>query len=185
MNRFALPIALAGTLAAVPVPPAFAAPWPAPRAPVIPQASGYIAIPRAAIPPVASRTYRAIYNATLAAARPDQILPALDMAGSELNALGVAGIPLARAKFVVVFHDAAMDGILRDDRYRTKYGVPNPNLAVLAGLRKAGVELYVCGQNLAMIHLDPAAISRDVAVASDALIVLMTYQNQGYALLSY
>ena len=182
MKGCTLLIAFAGLLAAGRV---SAAPWSAPRAPVIPQADGYIAIPHAAIPPVASHTYRAVYNATLAAAKPDQMLPALDMAGSELNALGVEGIPLSHARFVVVFHDAAMDGILRDDRYRAKYGVPNPNLPVLAGLRKAGVQLYVCGQNLAAIHLDPSAISRDVQVASDALIVLMTFQNQGYALLSY
>lgn len=164
---------------------ALAATWPAPRSPVVKSADGYIAIPNAAVPPLKTRTYRAIYNATLAASKPTELLPAVNMAGSELNALSVAGVPLPNARFVLVFHDAALDGILDDAHYRAKYGVANPNLAALATMHKAGTELYVCGQNLAFAHVDPATISPDVRVASDALIVLMTYQNRGYALLSY
>jgi intracellular sulfur oxidation DsrE/DsrF family protein len=172
-------------IVAITLTPSLPASWPPARAPVIPQADGYIAIPNAAVPLMRGRTYRAIFDATLAADRPGQLLPALNMAGSELNALGVTGVPLGYAKFVVVFHDAALNGILADARYRTKYGIPNPNLPVLSALKKAGVELYACGQNLASAHIDPSTISRDVTVASDALIVLMTYQNDGFALLSY
>ena len=69
--------------------------------------------------------------------------------------------------------------------YRHKFGVPNPNLAALAALKKAGVELLVCGQQMAGDGLTPAMISSDVTLASDALIVLMTYQNRGYALMSF
>lgn len=183
MNRLAnllLPGVIAITLS-----PSLPASWPPARSPAIPQADGYIAIPNAAVPPQRGRTYKAIFDATLSADRPAQLLPALNMAGSELNALGVAGLSLTYAKFVVVFHDGALNGILSDARYRTKYGIANPNLPVLAAMKKAGVELYVCGQNLASAHIDPSTISRDVTVASDALIVLMTYQNDGYALLSY
>jgi intracellular sulfur oxidation DsrE/DsrF family protein len=162
-----------------------AAQWPAPAAPVIPQADGYVTIPKVAIPPTAKRVYRAVYDATKAADKPDQLVPALNMAGSELNALGVAGVPLRNAKFVVVFHGAALDGILDDAHYRAKYKIGNPNLKVLSEMRKAGVEIYVCGQNLAYEHIDPKTLSPDVTVASDALIVLMAYQNDGYALLSF
>jgi intracellular sulfur oxidation DsrE/DsrF family protein len=63
--------------------------------------------------------------------------------------------------------------------------VANPNLKVLAELKKAGVEIFVCGQNLAHENIDPKIISPDVAVASAAQIVLMTYQNDGYALMSF
>jgi intracellular sulfur oxidation DsrE/DsrF family protein len=63
--------------------------------------------------------------------------------------------------------------------------VANPNLTVLAALKKAGVELLVCGQNLVHADIDPTTLSPDVTVASAAQIVLMTYQNDGYALLSF
>lgn len=159
--------------------------WPQPAAPVIPEADGYVAIPGAAIPPQRSRTYRAIYDGTQGADAPTHLLPVLNMAGSELNALAVAGVPVQNAKFVIVFHGAALDGILDNEHYRAKFGTDNPNLKVLSELKKAGVELYVCGQNVAFAHVDPKSISHDVKLASDALIVLMKYQNDGYALLSF
>src|SRR5260221_4951397 len=159
--------------------------WPAPKSPVIPEADGYVTIPGVAIPPEKNRVYRAIFNATLAASDSKQILPALNNAGSELNALGVLGIPLRNAKFVIVFHGPSMDGILDDAHYKAKFGVNNPNLTVLCGMKKVGVKLFVCGQNLAAEKIDPKTISADVNVASDALIVLMKYQNSGYALLDF
>lgn len=177
----ALPVALAaGVVSSAPMPP-----WPAPQAPVISAADGYVAIPNVAVPPDKVHGYRAVFDATKRADKPSELMPALNMAGSELNAFGVAGVPLSRVKFVVVFHGAALDGILDDAHYRAKFGVANPNIAVLLQFKKAGVELLVCGQNLAFEHIDPKSLAPTVTVASDALIVLMTYQNRGYALLSF
>jgi intracellular sulfur oxidation DsrE/DsrF family protein len=164
---------------------AASAQWPAPASPVIPEADGYVAIPHVAKAPDKKRVYRAVFDATQGAEKPDQLLLALNMAGSELNALGAAGVPLTNAKFVVVFHGAALDGILDEVHYKAKFGVSNPNLKVLAAMKKAGVELFVCGQNLAYAKVDPATISPDVTVASDALLVSMEYQNAGYALMSF
>lgn len=159
--------------------------WPEPKAPAVPGTDGYVDIPHAAVPPSPTRTYRAIFNATQAAEHPTDVVPALNMAGSELNAFAVAHVPMSRVKFVVVFHGAAMDGILDNAHYRAKYHVDNPNLKVMSDMRKAGTSLFVCGQNMAFVHMDPATISPDVAVASDALIVLMQYENDGYALLDF
>src|SRR5882724_11759639 len=155
------------------------------NAPAIPEADGYTVIPDAKINPDKKRIYRAIYDATKAAKDASQLVPALNMAGSELNALAVCSIPLAHAKFVVVFHGAAINGILDNDHYKEKFGITNPNLNVLSELKKAGVKLFVCGQNLLAENIDPKIISPDITVASDALIVLMTYQNNGYALMSF
>lgn len=160
-------------------------PWPPAKAPAIPEADGYVVIPGAAVAPEASHVYRAIFDSNRAAEKPDQLVPAINMLGSELNALAAANVPLRNAKFVLVFHGPAMDGILDEAHYKTKFGVSNPNLKVIAQLKKSGVELYVCGQNLAFDKIDPKSLTPDVAVASDALIVLMTYQSKGYALLSF
>lgn len=159
--------------------------WSAPKAPAIPQADGYVDIPHAAVMPQKSHVYRAIFNATAAADEPTQLIPAVNMAGSELNALAATGVPLKNAKFVLVFHGAAINGILNEAQYKAKFNVSNPNIKVLAELKKAGVELFVCGQNLAADKIDPVTITPDVTVASDALIVLMEYQNKGYALMSF
>jgi intracellular sulfur oxidation DsrE/DsrF family protein len=159
--------------------------WGEMKSPIIPEADGFVTIPNAAVPPDKKRVYRAVYDATRAAKDPKMLVPALNMAGSELNAFGVAGVPLANAKFVIVFHGAAINGIFDDEHYTAKFGVANPNLKVLSEMKKAGVKIFVCGQNLAAENIDPKTISPDVTVASDALIVLMAYQNDGYALMSF
>jgi len=179
-SLLAVPLALA-TLAAYPA----TQQWPPPESPVIPAADGYVVIPGAAVAPDKGHKYLAIFDATRRAEKPTELLPALNMAGSELNAFGVAGVPLSHVRFAVVFHGSALAGILDEAHYRAKFGVSNPNLAVLEQFRKAGVELFVCGQNLASEHVDPATLAPGVTVASDALIVLIAYQNRGYALLSF
>ncbi len=107
--------------------------------PVIKEADAFIILKDAKMQPDKSRIYKAIYDATKAPKDSSQILPALNMAGSELNGLGVYDIPLSHAKFVVVFHGAAINGILDSQHYFQKYGIDNPNLKVLAKLKKAGV----------------------------------------------
>jgi intracellular sulfur oxidation DsrE/DsrF family protein len=159
--------------------------WPAPRSPVIPQADGYVAIPNAALNPQATRTYRAIFDASRAAEKPSQLVPALNMAGATLNDLGATGVPHRNAKLAVVFRGAAVEGLLDEAHFKAKFGVSNPNLPVLAALKKVGCEVFVCGQYLVGERIDPGTLSPDVTVASDALIVLITYQNNGYALMSF
>src|SRR5437868_8673870 len=78
--------------------------------PVIPEADGFFMLPGATLQPDKNLTYKAIYNATRMPEDAKQLLPALNMAGSELNALGVCNIPISHAKFVVVFHGDAMYG---------------------------------------------------------------------------
>ncbi|HEY6148652.1 MAG TPA: hypothetical protein VIZ69_13180, partial [Thermoanaerobaculia bacterium] len=89
-------------------------PWGAPKAPAVPEADGYVDIPNAAVPPAKGRIYKAVFDANRAADKPTQLLPAVNNLGSELNAFAAAGLPKSAAKFVLVFHGPAMDGILDD-----------------------------------------------------------------------
>jgi intracellular sulfur oxidation DsrE/DsrF family protein len=146
---------------------------------------GYVTIPQAAVRPDKTHVYKAIFDATRAADKPTELLPALNMVGSEFNALGAAGVPLQNAKCAIVFHGRAINGIRDDAHYREKFGASNPNLRVLSQLKKFGAEIFVYGQNLAAEKIDPKSLSPDVEIASDALIVLMTYQNNGYSLLNF
>jgi intracellular sulfur oxidation DsrE/DsrF family protein len=162
-----------------------AAEWPQAKSPAVPEADGYVAIPKAALPPAKESKYQAIFDATRAAEKATQLVPALNMAGSELNALAAVGAPLSNAKFAIVFHGPAVDAILDNDHYKTKFGSDNPNLKAIAEMKKHGVEFFVCGQYLAGEKLDPKTLTPDVTVAADALLVLMQYQNKGYALMSF
>ena len=162
-----------------------AAQWPQPKSPAVSEADGYVEIPNVALPPTKDSKYQAIFDATRAAEKPTQLVPALNMAGSELNALAAVGAPLSNAKFVIVFHGAAVDGILDNEHYKAKFGTDNPNLKAIAEMKKRGVEFFVCGQYLAGEKIDPKTLAPEVTVAADALLVLMQYQNKGYALMGF
>jgi intracellular sulfur oxidation DsrE/DsrF family protein len=159
--------------------------WPPAESPVVPSADGYVAIPNAALPPTKDTKYQAIFDATRPADKPTQLVPALNMAASELNALAAAKAPLSNAKFVIVFHGAAVDGILDSDHYRAKFKIENPNLTAIRQMKERGVEFFVCAQYLAAEKIDPKTLTSDVTLAADALLVLMHYQNRGYALMSF
>src|SRR5213079_1546108 len=131
------------TIATLTSPMPVVAQWPAPKAPVVPEADGYVTIPKAAVPSDKTHVYKAIFDATRAADKSAGLLPALNMAGSELNAFGVAGVPLQNAKFAIVFHGPAINGILDEAHYREKFGVSNPNLKLLSQLKKCGAEIFV------------------------------------------
>jgi intracellular sulfur oxidation DsrE/DsrF family protein len=162
-----------------------AADWAKPVNPAIAGVDGFVKIPNAAVMPQKTRVYTAVYDATRFPEEPTAVIPALNMAGSELNVLVGSGCPLTNAKFVIVFHGPAVDGLLTDANYQAKYHVANPNLPVIRDLKRAGVKVLVCGQHLAFANIDPIMLTRDVTVATDALIVLMTYQADGYALMSF
>src|SRR5882672_9295291 len=159
-----LAFAVVPALAALAAAPARAE-WAAPQAPAIPAADGAVLIPGVAVPPVATRTYRAVVEATQAADSPGGLVPGLNMAGSELNTLAVWGVPTDHLKMAIVFHGPSVDGILNEATYRAKFGVANPNLPLLAQLKKAGVPLYVCGQHLAAAGIDPKNLAPEIAVA--------------------
>src|SRR5438552_18942202 len=89
-----------------------AAQWPPPKAPAVSGADGYVEIPNAALAPTKTRNYRAIFDATRPAERPAELLPALNMAGSELNALAAANVPGANPRVAVAFHGPAGVGSL-------------------------------------------------------------------------
>ena len=107
------------------------------------------------------------------------------MSGSELNALAAANVRSANAKFAVVFHCPAVDGILDEPHYKARFGTSNPNLKAIAEMKKSGVEFFVCGQYLAAEKIAPKSLTPDVTLAADALLVLIHYQSQGYAMLTF
>jgi intracellular sulfur oxidation DsrE/DsrF family protein len=163
-----------------------AEPLPEPAKPFSAEAYGWVVVPDAALMPDKQHTYRAIFSATKGASSVTELIPAINFTATELNALIAAGATTGNANFVIDFHGTDADvGLLDNLHYKAKYGVDNPNLKVLSELKGAGVKLFVCSQQLLADHVDFKSLTPDVTIASDGLIVLMTFQNQGYAFLPF
>jgi len=154
--------------------------------PVVPEADGWIDIPNAALRPDPKMTYRMVFDARKGGARPSDLVPAINLAASELNTFVAAKVPKAHYRIAMVFHgSAADDGLLDNAHYKAKYGVDNPNLKPLAQMRAAGVEIYVCGEQLIGDGLDFKWLTPDVTVANDGLLALTVFENKGYAILTF
>lgn len=162
---------------------AFATDYPAAQSPAIPHGTGYVEIPGAKVPLDPAHSYKVIIDGLSAAAQPTELLPALGRASLIVNALAVAHVPSSNRKVVVIFHGVSVDGLLKNEGYHAKFGVDNPNLKAISELRAAGVELFVCGQHMANHKLGIAALAPDIKLATAASLVLITYQNEGYAVL--
>ena len=150
------------------------------------QADPYVAVPKASFVADNKHVYRVVFEARHGADKPDQLAPAVNMAGTEINTLAAHEVKRANVHFVVVFHTAPSDdAVLDNTHYRAKYGVDNPNLLALAALKREGVELYVCGQELLADGVPLEAVSPEVTIVEDGIVVLMTYGSAGYAHLTF
>lgn len=150
--------------------------------PTITGVDDYIGVPGSTRHATPKRVYRAVFDARRGADKPDQVIPTLNMIGSELNTLAAHRVPRRNAKFVVVFHTSASnEAVLDDAAYRARHGVANPNLAVIRQLKAAGIGLFVCGQSLVADNVPLSAVTPDVTIVEDGIITIMEHANDGFA----
>ena len=146
----------------------------------------YVAVPGSTFLANNHHDYRVVFEARRGAEKPDQVVPAVNMAGTELNTLAAHGVLRRNMHFVLVFHTKPSDeAVLDNAHYRARYGIDNPNLPVLAELRRQGVQIFVCGQEMLADGEPLAAVTPDVTIAEDGVVVLMTFGAQGYAHLTF
>jgi intracellular sulfur oxidation DsrE/DsrF family protein len=100
------------------------------------------------------------------------------------NLLVANGAPREKMKITAVIHAGSVYSILSEEEYMTRYGISNPNLPLIEKLKEAGVELYVCGQNLGMYQLNTSQITPEVKVALSAKTALITLDQMGYSFLN-
>ncbi|WP_414447018.1 DsrE family protein [Burkholderia sp. 22PA0099] len=151
-----------------------------------PAISGYGPIhdlPDAAFKPDPNQSYRIVFALTQGAKSPDKVNPALDHVARTVNLYAAAGVPLSHLKFVAVAYGEATPSMLDDTHYRSVYGVANPNLPLIALLKRAGLTIAVCGQAVAEHHYAYDWISPEVTLALSGLTTVTTLETQGYALM--
>ncbi len=151
--------------------------------PAIASAGAIHALPQAAYQPDPTATYKIVFNLTREAKQPSQINPALERVARTVNLYTHAGVPLDHLKFVAIASGGATAAVLKDAQYQKQFGVANPNLAVIAELRKAGVDVAVCGQAIAERHYEYDWVDQRVTLALSALTTVTELQQKGYALM--
>jgi intracellular sulfur oxidation DsrE/DsrF family protein len=147
--------------------------------PIIPNVGGVFPLPNASEQP--RKGARVVFDIT-ADAKPTELNKGLERVARLLNLYGSAGLKASDVKIALVMHGDATRSVLANDIYKSKFGTDkNPNLAVIGELRKAGVEVFVCGQALASKGFEESEVSEGVKVASAALTVVINRQADGYS----
>jgi intracellular sulfur oxidation DsrE/DsrF family protein len=150
---------------------------------VITAAGAYHPLPKAAYQPDPAATYKVVFALTKGSDKPDRVNPGLERVARTVNLYASAGVPLDHLKFVAVASGDATGLVLDDEHYKTAFGTANPNLPVIAQLRKAGVDVAVCGQAMAEHHYPDEWASKDVTLSLSALTTITVLEQKGYALM--
>ena len=127
--------------------------------------------------------YKIIVDLSKASDKPDSVNAAIDKLARLVNLHHEAGIPTKNISIVAVFHFLATPNILDDEAYSKKFGIKNPNTALINELAANGVKFYVCGQSLRARKLVDEKRNSNIQVAQSALLTFSTFQNKGYSLI--
>ena len=99
------------------------------------------------------------------------------------NLFAYGGVPREHVHIAAVIEGQAGWAVLKNEAYRKRFKVDNPNLELLGELRRSGVELMTCAQALAENDISDGDVSPDVRVTLSALADFVAYEAQGYGYL--
>lgn len=128
---------------------------------------------------------RAVFDIGVGSTDPGDLNARIDAVARFLNLHLDAGFPSERVDAVLVLHGTAARDALDNEAFVERYGVANPNLALLAALKEAGVGVYLCGQSAAHRGFADDEIAKSVEVVLSAMTVLLQKQAQGYGLIAF
>ena len=151
--------------------------------PVIKSTGAIYKIPEAVEKPDPSLHYRIVVDLQTADGGESQVTYAMNNLARMINLHAVGGVD--GLEVVGVVHSTNTRSILTDEAYMKRYGVPNPNTALIKELVDKGVKIFVCGQSLRARNVDPSEVMAEVGFATAALTVLTTYQLRGFAALRF
>jgi intracellular sulfur oxidation DsrE/DsrF family protein len=152
-------------------------------APVITRYGKVKPYPDAAVQLRPDHNYKIVFDITKSASGDGKILPGLEHIARFVNLAGLAKVPAKNQHLVAILHGQSTSAVLSEKAYEARFDSVNPNAALIAALKKAGVEIMVCGQALAHKKFSSDEVASNVTVAVAALTVLAEYQMDGYVLI--
>lgn len=152
--------------------------------PVIKNYGGIYPIDEATVIPDASMRYNIVVD-VYSGEEPTELNKALNNVARMINLHAIAGVNPDSIHVVLAIHGKATKTVLNNDAYESRYNVINPNNNLITELKKAGVELTVCGQSLIGRKIDPDEVNENIEIATSMLTTVTTYQLKGYTLLKF
>ena len=138
-------------------------------------------VPNAREIPDAKTEYKVLFDVANAPAKSTDVNPMLQAAARYLNTRAKVGVPAEHRKIAVIFHQGGTPAILKNTEFKARNnGQDNPNTAIIQALKKAGVELHVCGQAVLASKIDPKDIQPEIQLDLWALTTIVNMELRGY-----
>ncbi len=138
-------------------------------------------LPQAAIQPDKQLHYKVLFDIKTPTKKADSVSPGLNHVARFINVMASAGLMPEKTTLVAIIHGNAAPIVLKNEIFKEKFAVDNPNLKLINDLKKAGVKLYVCGQSLADLDYNAAWVNSDIVLTLSALVAVPTFELKGYA----
>jgi len=134
-----------------------------------------------AVLPNAEMEYKIVIDLKTLQRDKESINPGLNNVARMMNLHGIGGVKAENLDVAIVIHGSATDVIIDNEAYQKRYELDNPNIALIAALKKAGAQVYVCGQSLLARQYARDEVNENVDVALSMLTTFTTYVHNGFA----
>jgi len=160
--------------------PGIAAQQGAQPGPVVQSAGAVFAVPSPTFETPKDMEYKVAWEIVTPAGQPDRANQSMNTVARFLNMHAQAGVPRERTRVAMVVHGNAGFELLENAAYREKFGVDNPNAAMLREILDAGGRVVLCGQSAASRSIPTDRLIPGVQVALSAMTAFVVLQEEGY-----
>jgi len=129
--------------------------------------------------------FKAVFDVAKAPEDKSARNPYIETIARFLNMHEKAGVPVKNLNVRMAMHGAASYGLLNNEEYNKRFGVDNPNIALLEAIDVAGVEVILCGQTAGSRDISPTNRLPLTKVALSAMTILIQSQEEGYNLIAF
>ncbi len=148
--------------------------------PVIKGYGKIVRAPDAAVQPDKSMQYKALFGIVTPSQKPEDVNIGLYHVARFINLLSTASINSSGYKITVVVGGPATPLVMDNANYKAKYGVDNPNTALVQTLKENGVDFYVCAQAMGDFDVKQETVDKNYTTAFSFMIVVANYAAKGY-----
>ncbi len=131
------------------------------------------------------RVFKVVFDVAKAPEDPSQRNKYIETIARFLNMHENAGVPVENLQVRMAIHGQASYGLLKNDAYKEKFGVDNPNIEMLEAIDKAGVAIILCGQTAGARNLSEERRLSLTQTALSAMTILIQSQQDGYQLIAF
>ena len=153
--------------------------------PVIPGFGPFWEVPEATFPTDTTTTFRVVFDVMNSPEDHSRVNPWMETAARFLNMHANAGVPPRNMHVALVVHNKASKDLLDDANYQERFGVTNPNSALLQSLLQAGARVIFCGQSSHARNVPIGQTVEGVQLSLSAMTALIQLQDSGYRLIKF